>query len=77
MCKLQRHHVEMAVTLLKRGIFKDIGLPELLEFLINARSSQGKHTQLLGTILEQVSSGISPYSCSSGALVLKSYMADI
>lgn len=70
MCKLQRHHVEMAVTLLKRGIFKDIGL---LEFLINARNSQGKHTQLLGTILAQVSSGISPYSCSSGALVLKSY----
>lgn len=36
MGKLQRHHVEVAVTLLRRGIFKDIGLPELLEFLTNA-----------------------------------------
>lgn len=46
MRKLQRHHVEMAVTLLKRGIFKDIGLPELLEFLTNARNSQGKHSTI-------------------------------
>ena len=54
MRELQRHHVEMAVTLLKRGLCKDIGLPELLEFLTNARNSQGKHIQLLSTILAQV-----------------------